>query len=165
MEAVLLFDLPHFFDGEPDPLRRKMLLPLDAGEIRHRAGRLADAVEEPQAVGPKRGVFRVDRHLVEEGVHGLAQAGQRAHRALEILRLDGSGGLALGPVEHHGERLFLDLALVVYDLEIGRLVVSATVLLLLDAQDVSRAAITGEQVLAILGVEEAAERFDADGRS
>ena len=68
---------------------------------------------------------------------------------------------SLGLVENHGERLLLDLALVVHDLEIGRLVVGAPVLLLLDAQDVGRAAIAGEQVLAVLGVEEAAERLDA----
>ena len=43
----------------------------------------------------------------------------------------------------------------------GAVVVGLRVLLLLDAQDVGGAAIAGEEVPAVLGVEEAPERLDA----
>src|SRR6185437_16692234 len=43
----------------------------------------------------------------------------------------------------------------------GRLIVSRIVLLLLDAQDVDGALGTGQEVRSVLGIEEAAERFDA----
>ncbi len=47
------------------------------------------------------------------------------------------------------------------EVEVGRAVEGAPLPLLLDAQDVGGAAIAGEQVLAVFGVEETAERLDA----
>ena len=57
-----------------------------------------------------------------------------------------------------GEFLFLGL---LKQSAIGRAGVGGLVLLLLDAEDVGRALGAGEQILAVVGVEEFAERLDA----
>ena len=49
----------------------------------------------------------------------------------------------------------------VVERRIGRASIFAIVLLLLDADDVGRALVAGEQVIAVLGVEEFSQRLDA----
>ena len=67
-------------------------------------------------------------------------------------------GLGLGDIDRLRQRLFLGLLV---ELRIGRAGIFALVLLLLDADDVGRALVAGEQVLAVLGVEEFSQRLDA----
>ena len=137
-------------------------LALDAREIRHRAGGVADFVEQPQPVLAQLGLVGalrdVDRHLVEERIHLRAQLRHRAHGGGEVLARDGGGGLLLGGVDGLGERPFLVLAI---ERRIGPPDIVARVLLLLDADDVGGALVAGEQVLAVLGVEEFSQRLDA----
>ena len=64
----------------------------------------------------------------------------------------------LGDVDRLRQRLFLVLPI---ELRIGRADIFACVLLLLDADDVGRTLVAGEQVLAVLGIEEFAKRLDA----
>ena len=63
----------------------------------------------------------------------------------------------LGGVDRARQRPFLVLAVV---LRIGRADILPRVLLLLDADDVGGALVAGEQVLAVVGVEEFAQRLD-----
>ena len=107
------------------------------------------------------GIVGVHGDLVEERVDRLAQAREGPHRALEILVLDGGARFLTGRLEGHRERSFLGGARARSRSRSGASVEGAPVLLLLDAQDVGGTAIAGEQVLAVLGVEETAERFDA----
>ena len=65
--------------------------------------------------------------------------------------------LLLGGVDRLGKRPFLVLAI---EGRIGLADILARVLLLLDADDVGRALVAGEQILAVLGVEEFAQRLD-----
>ena len=87
-----------------------------------------------------------------------AQLGHGAHGGGEVLLGDGGGGLFLGGVDGRGQRFFLRQFVA---LGVGRAGVFVFVLLLLDAQDVGGALDAGEQVLAVVGVEEFAERLDA----
>ena len=73
-------------------------------------------------------------------------------------RRDGALGFGLGDIDRLRQRFFLSLLI---ELWIGRAGVFALVLLLLDADDVGRALVAGEQVLAVLGVEEFSQRLDA----
>src|SRR5215213_5878176 len=122
-------------------------LALDLREIRHRARCGAQRVEKLEAVLAQGGIVGVDRHLVEEGVDRRAKAREGEHRAFEILFCDGfARGLALGD-ERFPERELLGLA---QEVDVGRGVVGARILLLLDAQDVRGAAVAGEEVPAVL---------------
>ena len=67
-------------------------------------------------------------------------------------------GLGLGGIDRLRQRFFLGLLV---KLRIGRAGIFAHVLLLLDADDVGRALVAGEQIFAVLGVEEFSERLDA----
>ena len=86
-----------------------------------------------------------------------AQLRHGAHGGGEILLGDGGGGLLLGGVDRLGERPFLVLAI---ERRVGLADIFARVLLLLDAEDVGGALVAGEQILAVLGVEEFAQRLD-----
>ena len=90
---------------------------------------------------------------------GPRRIAKRAHRALEIFARQGRAGLGLRGIERRAQRLFLRQS------EQGRIVSGGeralAVLLLLGLENVGGAAIAGEQVLAVLGVEEFAERLDA----
>ena len=61
-------------------------LALNAGEIRHGAGRFADGVEELEAVLTQGRIVGVDRHLVEERIHRRAQISVHVPDRLGILR-------------------------------------------------------------------------------
>ena len=65
---------------------------------------------------------------------------------------------AVGDFNRLRQRLFLRLLV---KLRIGRTDIFATVLLLLDADDVGRALVAGEQVIAVLSFEEFSQRLDA----
>ena len=80
------------------------------------------------------------------------------HGGLEIFLRDGGGRFGFGGVDGLRQRLFLGLSVKLW---LRRAGVVVTVLLLLDAQDIGRALGAGEQALAVFGVEEFAERFDA----
>src|SRR5215207_4898745 len=132
-------------------------LALDLRKIRHRARCGAQRVEELEAVLAQGGIVGVDRRLVEEGVDRRAKAREGEHGAFEVLaHHGGAGGLAFGD-ERFPQREFLGLA---QEPDVGRGVVGARILLLLDAKDVGGAAIAGEEVPAVLGIEEAPERLD-----
>ena len=81
-----------------------------------------------------------------------------AHGGLEVLRGDGARGLGLGDIDRLRQRLFLGQRV---QLRIGRAGIFAIVPFLLDADDVGRALVTREQVIAVLGVEEFSQRLDA----
>ena len=81
-----------------------------------------------------------------------------AHGGSEILLADGRSGFLSGDVDGFRQRLLLRLLV---ELGIGRAGIFALVLLLLDAEDVGRALVAGEQVLAVVGVEEFSQRLDA----
>src|ERR1700722_15437081 len=63
----------------------KERLSSDLGEVRDGVHRLAQFVEQSQAVQSCFRIRIVDRHVKEEAVHRRAQRGERPHRALEIL--------------------------------------------------------------------------------
>ena len=86
------------------------------------------------------------------------QLRHRGHGGGEVFLGDGGGGFRLGGVDRLRQRPFLVLAV---ERGVGLADIFAGVLLLLDAQDVGGALGAGEQVLAVLGVEEFAERLDA----
>ena len=88
---------------------------------------------------------------------GCAEQRHGRHGRLEILVGDRCGGGLLDLIDRLGERLFLDSF---EQVGIGRLVVGYVVFLLLDAQDVDGALGAGEQIGAVLGVEEFPERLD-----
>ena len=104
------------------------------------------------------GIVGVDRDIVEEGIDGRAELRHRRHGSLEIFACDGSGSSALDLIDGLGQRLFLGLF---QQARIRRLIVAASILLLLDAQDVDGALGAGEEMLAVLGVEEEPKRLDA----
>lgn len=100
----------------------------------------------------------VYHHLVEKRIDRRAQAGERGHRGFEIF-----GGERLARIRRNlsdrlGERLFLR-----FGEQFGgwRAVVGTAVLLLLDPQNVLRAADACQQIGAVVGLQEAAERFHA----
>ena len=133
-------------------------LPRDFREIGDGVHRLAQFVQESQAVQPQLGVVGVDRHVEEESVDRRAQGRERPHRALEILARRPLARRRARRGEGVGEVLFGRQR------EEGRIMRAGesfrAVLFLLGAQDVGGAAIAGEQVLAVLGVEQLAQRLD-----
>ena len=78
--------------------------------------------------------------------------------AAKSSRLTAWSGLGLGNANGAGEFLFLGLA---EQARVRRAGVGGVVLLLLDAEDVRRALGAGEEVFAVVGVEEFAQRLDA----
>src|SRR6185312_16293371 len=66
------------------PSRRAPALPFDPGKIRHRAGGLADFVQQLEPGLAQRLVVDVDRDLVEEGVDLGPQLGHRRHGGGEV---------------------------------------------------------------------------------
>ena len=74
-------DQPRHDDERLPPLRS---LALDLREIRHRAGRGADFVEQLQPVFAERLVVGIDRDLVEERIDAWAKFRHGAHGRLEI---------------------------------------------------------------------------------
>ena len=128
----------------------------------------------------------IDRHLVKERIDRRAQAGKRGHRSCEVFRLDGGGGLRLGSVERFDQRLFggfggvgqfggvglrhlrlddglhvrvVHLAQRVFLARAGDFAFDAVPVFLLE--DIRRALVSCEQVLAVLGLHEGLERMDA----
>src|SRR5262249_51779754 len=87
-----------------------------------------------------------------------AQLRPRAPGALEALRHNRLAGFGLGGVDRPRQCPFLVLAV---ELRVGLADIVARVLLLLDADDVGRALVAGEQILAVLHVEEFAECLDS----
>ena len=81
-----------------------------------------------------------------------------AHGGVEIFLLDRTRRLGLGGIDRTRQRLFLGLLVEAW---IGRAGIFAAVLLFLDADDVGRALIAGEQILTILGVKESSQRLYA----
>ena len=83
----------------------------------------------------------------------------RAHGGGEVLLGDGGGGIGLGTktasASDFSSGATSELA------SSAPIFIFSTVLLLLDAQDIGRAFDAGEQILAVVGVEEFAERLDA----
>ena len=116
---------------------RSTALALDLGKIRHRAGRRANFVQQFQSVLAHAWFIVVDLDLVEERIDRRAQLGHRTHRSGEVFLVDGGGGLGLHLVDRFRERL------------------------LFDGEDVTRPLGPCKQVLAVVGVEELAERLDA----
>ena len=95
--------------------------------------------------------------LSKKASTGAAKLRHRRHRRLEIFACDRSGSSALDLINGLGQRLFLGLF---QQARIRRLIVAARILLLLDAQDVDGALGAGEEMLAVLGVEEEPKRLD-----
>ena len=137
---------------------RRVALPLDPGKIRHRPRRLADFVEQLEPVLAPVGGGHVHRHLFEERIDIGAQLGDRRHRAFEVLARNRLGGLFLHGVDRGRKLTLLWLKI---EMRVGPAVIRAPVLLLLDAQDVGRALVSGEQARAVIGCKEFAERLDA----
>src|SRR5262249_25515876 len=103
-------------------------------------------------------VVDVDRDLVEEGIDRGPQFRHRHERDGEVFPYDGLPRVGLGDADRGGERLLLGGPI---EFGGGRARIGRAVLLLLDADDVDRTLVAGEQVLAIVGVEEFAQRLDA----
>ena len=81
-----------------------------------------------------------------------------AHGGFEILRRDRARRLGLGDYRSPAPASFPRQRV---ELRIGRAGIFAIVPLFLDADDVGRALVAGEQVLAVLGIEEFSQRLDA----
>src|SRR5215831_12312165 len=138
--------------------------PLDAQEIRDRFGGHPDLIEQLETILAQflllGTVGNVDGHLLEESVDVRTELRHRTHRGFVVLSLDGSGCFLPDGVDRPCQRLFLLLA-------IARLIrsidISTPVLLLLDADDIGRALVAGQQILSVLGVEEFSKGLDAVG--
>ena len=104
------------------------------------------------------GIVVVDLDLVEERIDRRTQFRHRGHGGGEIFFRDGGAGFGLHLIDGLGEGLLLIEAV---ERGIRRAVEWLAVLLLLDAENVCGALGAGEQVLAVVGIEEFAERFDA----
>ena len=93
-----------------------------------------------------------------EGIDVRAQLRHGAHGGLEVLARDSRARLRPGGIDHPRQRPFFVLAI---ERGIGAPGIFARVALLLDADDAGRALVAGEQIPAVLGVEETSERLDA----
>ncbi len=111
-----------------------------------------------QAVLAQRGVVSVDRHLVEEGVDRRAQLGERAHRTGEVFDVERGDGVGLHLENRRGERLLL-VGLQQRGVDVTG--VARLVLLLLDGEDVLCALDAGQQVSAVVGLQELGQSLDA----
>src|SRR5262249_18510308 len=80
------------------------------------------------------------------------------HRGFVVLALDGGGGLLSDGINRPRQRLFLLLT-------VARLIrsidICTPVLLLLDSDDIGCTLVAGEQILAVLGVEEFSKSLEA----
>src|SRR5262249_28576201 len=121
----------------------------DLGKIRDFPRRLADLVEQLEAILAPVRHLDVDGDLVEERVDLRAQRRDGMHRGPEVLTRDRLGRGLPGDVDAGGELALLALEI---EMRVGRAGVAHAVLLLLDANDVGRALVTGEQVLAVVTV-------------
>src|SRR5664280_489107 len=136
---------------------RQTSLPLYPGKIRHRAGGFADLVEQLETVFAQNLVVHIDGDFFEESIDARAQFRHGAHGGGKVFLGDGGGGVLLGDVDRFGQRLFFRRR---ETLGIRRASVALVVLLLLDAQDVRGALDARQQVLAVVSIEEFAERRD-----
>ncbi len=125
---------------------------LDAGEIRHGPRRLADLVEEFQAVLAQFLILDIDRDLVEEGIDRGPELRHGGHCCGEILARHGSRRALLGGFDGRSERPFFGLTV---ELRIRRPDVLPPVSLLLDADDVGGSLVAGEQIPAVVRIQEA----------
>src|SRR5919197_6369554 len=130
---------------------------LDAREIGDRARCLADFVEQLEPVLTQLLVLNIDRDLVEESIDVRAKLRHRPHGGFEVLARDGGGGFRLGSFDHARQRPLLALTI---EGRIRPTDVFAGVALLLDADDIGRALVAGEQILAVFGIEEFSQRLD-----
>ena len=103
-------------------------------------------------------IVGVDRHLVEESVDRRAQLGQRPHGAGEVFDVERGDGVGLHLIDGGGERL---LFLRLQQRRVDVAGVAYLVLLLLDGEDVLRALDAGEEVGAVVGLQELGQRLDA----
>src|SRR5688500_3842817 len=126
-------------------------------EIRDRARGSTNLIEQLEAVLTDLRVVVVDFHLVEESINGGPQFRYRGHRGGKVFVRDSSARLTFHMVDGRGKSLlFFEFV----ERGIRRAVEAAFVLLLLDGEDVGRALGASEQVLAVVGVEEFAQRLD-----
>jgi carbonic anhydrase/acetyltransferase-like protein (isoleucine patch superfamily) len=145
------------------PLMSAALIPAssrDLGEIRNRQRRRTDLRQQRQAVGAQHRIGGVDDHLVEEGIHGRAQLGQRAHGAGEILHVDGGRTVPLHLLDGLIQGHLRGLAQVP---GIGSTSPAPAVYFLLVAQDVARAFDAGQQNGAVVGSDGFGFAKQADG--
>ena len=119
----------------------------DLGKIRDQMHRAAELRQQLQAIFPQVCVVRIDRHMVEEGVHRRAEFCQRMKSAIEIFSFQLFACFAFGAVERRGEGVFLR-----FDAQIGFRMVfkrSGAVLLFFGFKDIGGALVAGEQARAI----------------
>src|SRR6266542_3912202 len=114
--------------------------------------RLADLVEEFQAVLAQFLILDIDRDLVEEGIDRGPELRHGGHCCGEILARHGSRRALLGGFDGRSERPFFGLTV---ELRIRRPDVLPPVPLLLDANDVGGALVAGEQIPAVVRIQEA----------
>ena len=147
----------------PSPSNQKTGLSRDLRKIRHRVNGVAQLAEQAQAIEPQLGIVGVDGDLEEEFVDRRTQPRQRAHRALEVFAGDALRRFRARAGERGGERLLFRQRERARVVRFGE--GAFAVLLLLGAQDVGGAAIAGEQVLAVVAVEQFARAPRRGARS
>ncbi len=123
----------------------------------------AQAVEQAQPVEPQSFIFAIDRHLVEEGIDGRAQTRERLHGGFEILSSATAWMAAVAAARSAAARSRSSSATKIVRRESLQIRggFRGARLLLFGAQNIGGAAIAGEKIGAVVGVEETAERFDA----
>src|SRR3954469_9203339 len=131
---------------------------LDLREIRHRTRGAADLVEQLQAILTHLRIVVVDANFLEERINRRTQLGHSTPCCRHVFLRDSSACLRRHLADRLGQRLLLAETV---ERGIGRPVERALVLLLLDAENIAGALDAGEQILAVLGLEEFAERLDA----
>ena len=103
-------------------------------------------------------IVDIDGDFVEERIDARAQFGHRMHCRRKIFLGDGRACLPLCDIDCLGQRLlFGELVF----LRIGRTGVRLFIFFLFDANDVGRALVTGEQILAVIAFQELPKRLDA----
>src|SRR5215831_4975666 len=135
--------------------------PLDAREIRDRFGGHPDLIEQLETILAQflllGTLSNVDGHLLEESVDVRTELRHRTHRGFVVLSLDGSGCFRPDGVNRPCQRLFLLLAVE------GRIRppdIVARIPLFLDADDIGRTLVAGQQIFSVLGVEEFSKGLD-----
>src|SRR5882672_4609647 len=128
------------------------------GKIRDRARGGADFIQQLQTILAYFWIVVVDLDLVEECIDRRTQFRHRAHRTRKIFFCDSSAGFRLHLIDSLRQRLLLIEGI---QRGIRRTVIGLAVFLLFDAENIGGALGARQQVLAVVGVEEFAQRLDA----
>ena len=119
---------------------------------------VAQAAEQVQAIDADHGIIIIDHDSGEEGIDRAAQGGQFGHGALVVVAADMGRNGSVDGIDGEGQVGLLGKA---QQALIDGAVLGQIELLFLGREDIGGSAIAGEQVDAVVGGKQFAERRDA----